>query len=248
MIEESRNVYFSTKQAIHRLLYLQKTRTDSFTFAPTYPFDIDVYLDIQRKPTSRQLRLLAVGFARLFKLDDSEFQLIDSVEQIVDEKKIDKDIAHHFRSVRHKDEVEIEWLVFLRRISLNSTWSGEFTAPYALDQLLHIASNIKDKLLYPEIPINQQLLDLIDDIAGDPFIQYQVPPITPDIEGILDELINDRPFLDPIKLSILADALEDSSYYDQVVLDHLRNKQALHIYGCRAVDLILERINENRKR
>jgi hypothetical protein len=44
--------------------------------------------------------------------------------------------------------------------------------------------------------------------------------------------------LDPVRLSVLADALEDARCPDQAVLDHLRGPGP-HVRGCWAVDLIL---------
>jgi hypothetical protein len=46
--------------------------------------------------------------------------------------------------------------------------------------------------------------------------------------------------LEPARLGVLADALEEAGCRDQEVLDHLRESGKDHYRGCWAVDLILD--------
>jgi hypothetical protein len=45
--------------------------------------------------------------------------------------------------------------------------------------------------------------------------------------------------LDPDRLAVLADALEESGCQDQEILGHLRQPEAVHVRGCHVVDLLL---------
>lgn len=66
-------------------------------------------------------------------------------------------------------------------------------------------------------------------------------PLTPSAEmmarAIYEERMPDGTF-DVVRLSILADALEEAGAGEEVV-GHLREKDAVHVRGCWVVDLVL---------
>jgi hypothetical protein len=45
--------------------------------------------------------------------------------------------------------------------------------------------------------------------------------------------------LDPDRLAVLADALEEAGCQDQEILGHLRQSGAVHVRGCHVVDILL---------
>jgi hypothetical protein len=47
--------------------------------------------------------------------------------------------------------------------------------------------------------------------------------------------------LDPDRLAILADALEDAGCAEAVILSHLRDRATVHVRGCWCVDLLLDK-------
>jgi hypothetical protein len=47
--------------------------------------------------------------------------------------------------------------------------------------------------------------------------------------------------LDPERLAVLADALEESGVTDEDLLGHLRQQEAVHVRGCFLLDWLLEK-------
>src|SRR5205807_1471191 len=88
--------------------------------------------------------------------------------------------------------------------------------------------------------------DLLRDIVGNPFhpTRTEAGWLTSDAIGMARVAYEDRALpagtLSPIRLLILADALEEAGCSDQALLDHLRGP-GLHVRGCWAVDLVLAR-------
>jgi hypothetical protein len=93
--------------------------------------------------------------------------------------------------------------------------------------------------------------DLLRDIFGNPF--RPIPPLASSVlqwdSGIVKRLAEaayeDRwlpaGHLDPQRLAVLADALEEAGVTDEVILGHLRQQGAVHVRGCFALDLSLGR-------
>jgi hypothetical protein len=85
---------------------------------------------------------------------------------------------------------------------------------------------------------------LLRDIAGDPFRPAAVDPgwLTPAVTGLAAVAYEERALpsgqLDPQRLGVLADALEDTGCTDAELLGHLRSAGP-HVRGCWALDLVL---------
>jgi hypothetical protein len=95
-----------------------------------------------------------------------------------------------------------------------------------------------------EIAEGQQQLLLIREITGNPFHPVTFAPglITPNVLPLAQAAYNERILhagaLDPARLAVLADALEDAGCADAALLGHLRGPGP-HVRGCWALDLIL---------
>jgi hypothetical protein len=88
---------------------------------------------------------------------------------------------------------------------------------------------------------------LVRDIIGNPFRPAALDPAplawsdacVPKLaQAIYEERIPSSGNLDPARLAILADALEEAGCNEQSLLDHLRDPQP-HALGCWVVDLVL---------
>jgi hypothetical protein len=92
----------------------------------------------------------------------------------------------------------------------------------------------------------QLCADVLREILGNPFRPVRLAPAwrTPTVlslaQAAYDERLLPSGHLDPVRLSVLADGLEDASCCEQTVLDHLRHPGP-HAPGCWPVDLLLAR-------
>jgi hypothetical protein len=87
---------------------------------------------------------------------------------------------------------------------------------------------------------------LLRDIFGNPFHPVRLAPAwrSPTVmslaQAAYDERLLPSGHLDPARLAVLADSLEEAGCSEQAVLDHLRHPGA-HVRGCWSVDLLLAR-------
>jgi hypothetical protein len=87
---------------------------------------------------------------------------------------------------------------------------------------------------------------LVRDVFGNPFRAASLDPawLTPDVLSLAQAAYEERTLpagtLDPARLALLADALEDAGCGDADILSHLRG-EGPHVRGCWAVDLCLGR-------
>jgi hypothetical protein len=85
---------------------------------------------------------------------------------------------------------------------------------------------------------------LIRDLFGNPFRPFSLDPScqTPTVTSLAHAAYEDRILpsgeLEPARLSVLADALEDAGCTEAAILDHLRGPGS-HVRGCWCVDAIL---------
>jgi hypothetical protein len=88
--------------------------------------------------------------------------------------------------------------------------------------------------------------ELIRDIFGNPFRPVTVDPawLTPTVTDLATVAYNERALpsgeLDPARLAVLADALEEAGCSSADLLSHLRSTGP-HVRGCWAVDLLLRK-------
>jgi hypothetical protein len=85
---------------------------------------------------------------------------------------------------------------------------------------------------------------LLRDIAGNPFRLVTLSPAwkTPQVVALAQAAYDQREIpsgtLDPVRLAVLADALEEAGCTDPELLGHLRSP-CPHVRGCWVVDLLL---------
>jgi hypothetical protein len=87
-------------------------------------------------------------------------------------------------------------------------------------------------------------LALLRCVFGNPFRSLAIDPawLTAMVGSLAQAAYDERELpgghLDPARLTILADALEEAGCTDSVLLGHLRNPGP-HVRGCHVVDLLL---------
>jgi hypothetical protein len=85
---------------------------------------------------------------------------------------------------------------------------------------------------------------LVRELFGNPFFPVTILPawLTPTVTRLAAVAYEERALpsgeLDPVRLAVLADALEDAGCADADILTHLRSAGP-HVRGCWALDLIL---------
>jgi hypothetical protein len=86
---------------------------------------------------------------------------------------------------------------------------------------------------------------ILRDIFGNPFHSVSFNPAwrTPTVQALAtaayEERILPAGHLEPDRLAILADALEDAGCTDAQILSHLRGPSGPHVRGCWVIDLLL---------
>jgi hypothetical protein len=87
---------------------------------------------------------------------------------------------------------------------------------------------------------------LVRDVFGDPFRPLRLSPslLTPTVlslaQAAYEERIMPLGHLDPMRLAVLADAIEKVGCADEGILGHLRSPGP-HVRGCHIIDLALGR-------
>jgi hypothetical protein len=90
--------------------------------------------------------------------------------------------------------------------------------------------------------------DLVRELVGNPFsaIALSLAVLTWNnalvvrlAQAAYDERQLPSGHLDPDRLAVLADALEEAGCQDQKILGHLRQPGAVHVRGCHVVDVLL---------
>jgi hypothetical protein len=88
--------------------------------------------------------------------------------------------------------------------------------------------------------------DLMREIVANPFRPVSITPAwqTPAVLSLAQAAYNERGLprglLDPARLAVLADALEEAGCSEKAILDHLRHSGP-HVRGCWPVDLLLQK-------
>ena len=120
--------------------------------------------------------------------------------------------------------------------------AADWAVSAAVDHSLHARDYVAFwKAVEQELETNA---NLSRELVGNPFRPVTLEPAcrAPTVlalaQGAYDKRILPAGHLDPDRLAVLADALEDAGCTDAVILGHLRGPGP-HVRGCWAVDLIL---------
>jgi hypothetical protein len=122
---------------------------------------------------------------------------------------------------------------------LDRAWRGSWAvaSPRALDSAL----GVNDCFLRDR---EEELTALVREVFGNPSRPASFDPAwrSADVQALAraayEERLEVRRELDPVRLAVLADALEDSGCASEAILGHLRG-DGPHVRGCWALDLAL---------
>lgn len=112
---------------------------------------------------------------------------------------------------------------------------------YAWADALSVADHAGDQ----EAELSAQT-DLLREVFGNPFrpIRPDARWLTPTVRQLAQAAYDERSLpggvLDPVRFTILADALEDAGCADADLLNHLRGPGP-HVRGCEVLDLLLDK-------
>lgn len=122
------------------------------------------------------------------------------------------------------------------------TNAGTFSPEHVLDVMRLHAMTGGD-----QAPIRRAQAALLRDVAGDPWAPVALDPawLARDVRLLATRAYEDRVgpgggLLDPVRLAVLADALEEAGCVSADLLTHLRSAGP-HVRGCWALDLLLGR-------
>ena len=197
---------------------------------------------LRGKTSDRKLRLFACAYCRALR--DSEHLLGPSTlavaEQYADGLASDQDLATERRW--NAGSPEERWS--LARSAYDGAWEG-------VDWLTGVRDLTEiDPDAFPHFPIPadevlKRSAFLLRDIFGNPFRSVRLDPAlrTPVVLALATATYETRILparvLEPDRLAVLADALEESGC-EADLLDHLRGPGP-HVRGCWAVDTLLEK-------
>ena len=199
--------------------------TESEWLACTNPLPMLVFL--QGKARERKLRLFVCAGSRSLwgRLSNDERYVCDVGERYAD-------------SVARQDDVETARWLASERVKYRGMVLAvrEDITACIFSMFSHEFYFWKDK---PE-----GYCTLLRDIFGNPFYPFQIDPvwITPTVTSLATAAYEDRALssgeLDPARLAVLSDALEEAGCDNPDILAHLRTPGP-HVRGCWVVDLLL---------
>jgi hypothetical protein len=186
---------------------------------------------LARRPSQRKCRLFCVACARRstyrFGDPDEEAESVavaDLAERFADGLASTEELAAASRCRNCDPEEDATWVV----------------ADYDADQAARSYARYHDDTEYPQA----NKASLVRDLFGDPFRdpafdpRWRTPTVSSLALAAYEERLPHPCDLDPVRLGILADALEDAGCTDEAVLEHLRSAGP-HVRGCGVIDLIL---------
>jgi len=126
--------------------------------------------------------------------------------------------------------------------------SGVTAAQYAREALGFSVSGQAWSHRYVKMMYREEAhqLAILRDICANPFRPVTIDPgwLTPTVTSLATAAYTERILpsgeLDPARLTVLADALEEVGWQDADILGHLRSPGP-HVRGCWALDLLLEK-------
>jgi len=197
--------------------------------------------------SDRKLRLFAVGYCRCIwpLLTDSRAQqAVAAGEEFADQRITKTELETVWEALFNTKQTPADWAVLdatavipLRSGTIVSfdweaAWSIARRHPRGMPEM--VPSGLK------EVDIS----DLLRDVVGNPFhplvleSSWLTPTVTTLAQAAYDERKLPAGLLDPDRLGVLSDALEDAGCSDPAIIDHLRSPGP-HVRGCHVVDTLL---------
>jgi hypothetical protein len=201
----------------------------------------------KHKASDRKLRLVACGCCRRIWEDLTLKPLrlaIEAAEQYADLSATDQELeAVHQKSVSAlarslhrnvgKGRADTTYATKMRRMGIAA--NAAYPAPFQI-KLLHGLG--EDEFLRVFSPV------LLRCVVGNPFRPVSINPawFNPTVSNLATAAYEERIMpsgeLDPDRLAVLSDALEEAGCDNTDILNHLRSPGP-HVRGCWAVDLLL---------
>jgi hypothetical protein len=215
--------------------------------------DPEPMLDVLRcQASDRKLRLFACACCRLvwhLLSDEQSRNAVGVAERFADGNATDVELveSHHaakrFRGpwFRDSEEMAADAAANAAQVVSNTVTSvASDVVCAAMNWCDHSGKAEGD---YDEAVIVHKQVLLIGDIFGNPFRPVSVSPAwqTPTVvslaQAAYDERILPAGTLEPARLAVLADALEETGCSNPDILSHLRSP-GTHVRGCWVVDLL----------
>jgi hypothetical protein len=124
-------------------------------------------------------------------------------------------------------------------------WSASLWPLCATGHSIREEHTTDESLLSGVLPRARQA-GVLRDLFGHPFAEPPAPPpgvLTPTVRWLAEAAYEQRQLpegtLEPARLAVLSDALEEAGCADAAILAHLRSAGVAHVRGCWALDLIL---------
>jgi hypothetical protein len=213
------------------------------------------------RASDRKLRLFAVACCRrvLHLLTEERFQkLVELAERLADGRGVAEELRDARQALREEPRPWSRAWDMALQVACQDAWvAARRTADAAWEAsaaAATVASNTRRDAavaaLAAKSASRQEQADLVRDIFGPlPFIKLQ--PIAASVlawnGGLVVRLATaayEGPLpcgqLEPVRLAVLADALEEAGTDDREILEHLRGP-GRHVRGCCVIDAILER-------
>jgi hypothetical protein len=233
---------------------MPKIKTERAWLASTDPASLLVTLGSKRMPRKR--RLIAVACCRrvLDQMPGPESRLAVEVgERFADGEATPVELLQAYQLAQQVAMARLEHCRHLSGVDQATCWTI-WRLVYAAQQCCAASKAdqaVTDLIMYAlrlgrdeERQAGVAMSELIRDIVGNPFRLSAVDPAwrTVDVNGLAHAAYQERTLpsgtLDPARLAVLADALEEAGCTSTDLLSHCRDG-GVHVRGCWVLDLLL---------
>jgi hypothetical protein len=196
------------------------------------------------KVSDRKLRLFACAYCTAVRATEhlGPGSAVAVAERYADGLAGNQDLASERRGHPFPDNYS-EWVL------APSAYEGAWRPVDWLTEALHLMKIDSDALCHCPMPLDEVVersVLFLRDVFGNPFRSVALDPCwrTPTVLALAQAAYDNRTLpagtLDPDRLAVLADALEEAGCTDAEMLGHLRGPGP-HVRGCWPVDLLLDK-------
>jgi hypothetical protein len=190
----------------------------------------------EKRLSARQSRLLAAACVRRVwsvLTDPRSRRAVEVAEEFADGLCSEDDLREAHAAASQVQRGATEFHNYAAQAAAEAV---RFPEPVRADGWARAATRLRSERVFQ--------CGLIRDLVGNPFrpVLSESVPLTSTVRGLAQAAYAERlmpaGILDPDRMAILADALEDAGCVDAAVLEHLRGPD-MHIRGCWLLDRIL---------